>query len=130
MDGVGLGRMGLGWGGAESGRGSPEPYVALLCKPVMNGALQTPICAWKASRAAGEEAQPAADIRRHIPPPCRRPPRVVVLVVVGGATSSPVLVARQCGGSVTETGRPRVNLASPPAHEAVIQQRMCDNDFI
>lgn len=71
------------------GGGSPEPYVSLLCRPVMNGALQTPICAWKASRVA----------RRHD----RLQGAVAVVMVVVGCRH-PALVARRCGGSVTETG--------------------------
>lgn len=90
--------MRAGAGGGLGG-GIPEPYVALLCRPVMNGALQTPICAWKASRAA----------RRHDRQPTyggTYPPAVavVVVVVVVGGCRHPALAARRCGGSVTETG--------------------------
>lgn len=65
--------------------GSPEPYVALLCRLVMNEALQTTICAWKASRAVRRhDWQPAYGA----PPPPPHP-SVMVVVVVRGVVTSP-----------------------------------------
>lgn len=59
-----------GWmrAGRGSGRGSPEPYVALLCRGRDEWrAADADLCL--ESIAGGEDARPAADIRRHLPPP-------------------------------------------------------------